>query len=263
MNLMTKYQVKANIDLIDAGFNLYSLMLNFKKRVLLHFNKLPIVKIYSYSSIDCFYYIIKNYSKFPDKLKDWVKNNIFNNINSSFLIIEYMIKLNDSLINNKENELDLIINSFKDTKLIKDIKLNNENKTFTLVSNDNDILYFKPCYNENHEEYKQKCHKITYDLLKKSITDSEEVYGVSILIPTFYDIKEYHSFIVKNNKIIDPSHNLIADFNNYIKIIKPEILYYEDAKTILNNIDELYKDDSFDKDMYEIVNYAISKQIKK
>ena len=263
MNLMTKYQVKANIDLIDAMINLSLLMSYFKRKALLHFNKLPIFKICLLSYADCFYYILENYSTFPDKLKDWVQNNIFNNINSSFLIIEYMIKLNDSLINNKENELNLIINSFKDTKLIKDITLNNNTKSFCLISNEEETLHFKPCYNENHEEYKQKCHKITYDLLKKSITDSEEVYGVSILIPTFYDIKEYHSFIVKNNKIIDPSHNIIADYDNYIKIIKPEILYYEDAKTILNNIDELYKDDSFDKDMYKIVNYAISKQIKK
>ena len=64
--------------------------------------------------------------------------------------------------------------------------------------------------------------------------------------------------------MIDPARNLIIGYEDYEKLVSPDVLYCEEAENILKEVQGLQiKDPMFNNGYAELLNYGIHKQMIK
>lgn len=205
-----------------------------------------------------------------------------NDKGANYLIKRYLNKLKESsmyqfyiqntcnrLLDHDDEEITRKLKSFVKSNLVKDAKkteLEKQDAVEITLHDDSKIKFsYIPLDKKLIEAYRGNCHAAYYwaklwldkDITCKVATVLEpcEVYG-----------SYYHSFVVNNNDtILDFSHNIMMNYNDYLKLVSPKVLVCEDSKTYLDNIERLKKqDEEFASCEYaDSLKYGISKQLTK
>lgn len=212
-------------------------------------------------------YSLFNLCNMDSSFINWFKQNIINTHNKTYIYLKYIYLLNYLSCPNKENsefnriyDLDSLKKSFLITGLIKDIEEKNGTYKLTFPNN----ASFKFCRLTDSQEATSQangyCHQVSEDL---SIT--KELEGGSFCTGKYKDYFEqehYHTFLVKSNLALDASHNIVANFEDYINLLNFEIILFQDIKKSEEEINYLdASDKKFKKsDMVPILKLAISKQ---
>ena len=210
---------------------------------------------------------------FKDKIS-WlaVILNKISSINIDFKLINYLIWLYKSILNNQRH---LILKEFNAIDNIALAKINNNNiKIYSLlvhlqvyqewndeiINSINDVLKYNMSNNEDYNNLlyiilfnllNNNCDKIPLELLKNSIdnninNDEKYLYYCSFIyiykkVYNYSDVINYLFSLYKNNELIDNKIytiiNSIMDFknNNYLNIYNDDIIYYKNNKYYAKN----------------------------
>lgn len=206
-----------------------------------------------------------NFHLYNPNLKKWIKTNVFSNFTEQTIISCYLLRLTDALMLNETNKINSLINSFKSTDLIKDIKINN-NKII-LITNNKDKIKIKNVFDfeDIRHQFSGRCHSGCEYLIINDPKLKNNSQIITLRDRYIGKFPIYHSVILfKNKYIIDPARNLIMSFSDYKKLFNLDIIMIVDRKTMLQEIEELKeKDSDFNQSsMNNVLKLAINRQIK-
>ena len=199
---------------------------------------------------------------FDENLVNWIKNNIINKLNKESILGSFIELLNNSLTTNDETLRNIYIKSLKLSGLVRDIEYKRDQ--YIIYTLDNKEIKISNIINkeETIDKIEGKCHLLAHEYILKH--DKQNIYIVTILEPSIYSIDMYHSFIVDNGYVIDYTRNILMKYEDYINLLKPNIITYKERKEILNDIDKLRDNKTFKNDSTEdILKYALHKRIYK
>lgn len=208
--------------------------------------------------------ILNNFHKFNKKEKEYIEKNIINRFNINALYGFFIRNSCNYLLKKKYDLLSDLLKSFVATNLVKSANLSKDKKYITIILNDNSVIKYSniPLHKNIIDTYRGKCHFVSdYFIRNNTLIDTvivmlenNEVYG-----------KYYHSLVSSKDIIYDFSHNIVMDYDNYIKLFNPTILIKESKDTYIEETSDLIKsNDEFKKSNYGILlKYAIEKSLNK
>lgn len=208
-------------------------------------------------------FIIITLNMMPDYLQEWIINNVINCVNHQSLMLTYIYCLNYFLTTKEYGEVLSVMNSFKKSGIIKDIKLDKNNNTFQMETLDGKLIKFMPEFSnaENIDACRKKCHEVVEYLCKKI----NNIYAVTGIMKNYFGKTYYHSFVVKDNVVHDFAQNIVMNYDSYKELFGCKVIMNIEGKQLLKNINILRARDMEFKqnEMFDILKYAMHKQMKK
>lgn len=197
-------------------------------------------------------------------LVDWIRNNIINKLNKSSVMLLFIQNLCNQITTNNNDILNLLIESFKLTGLIKDIEYNG--KSFILTTVDNETIKFSNQLKdiEQIKKYSGICHQISYEYFIDNPNDNISSF-ITILEKNLTNQPRYHSFLLYKNSINDLSRNIHIKFEDYIKLFNPNVILNIKGQDLVKRIEELNNTDNEFKTSTKCdgLKYAILKELKR
>lgn len=178
------------------------------------------------------------YSTFDEKTKKIIDDNIFKKLNPVNLINIFMLCLTDS-ITHQDEYLNIYINSFIQSGLIKNLTYNKNKNFFTLTTNNDEIIKFSNLIEDINQlkNNRGSCHSLVkFLLIDDNPNNLENLYGVTIITTNFFNKPQYHSFVVKDNYVYDFAHNINISFDDYKKLYNPKIIYKVTKNDLIKSI---------------------------
>ena len=211
-------------------------------------------------------YILLEYCNFPDKFKKWCKKNIIDKISINWLYETFLTNCCNNLLDNELDYIQKAFNSFIELGLIDSAKIIDDidNKTIEIITSSNDKIRFShvPLERELVDEYRRYCHAVTSTFMREANINKTQKVVVALEDKELVG-KGYHSFIVDNGVMYDFAHNIMMLYKNYLKLVNPEVLVYEDSTKVLDEMKKMETEKDFANSEYvDILKYGISKQLK-
>ena len=211
-------------------------------------------------------YLLLEYCDFPDKFKKWCKKNIIDKISVNWLYENFLVNCSNNLLDNEFDFIERAFNSYVELGLIDSAKIidGKAHKEIEIITPSNDKIRFShvPLERELIDEYRGYCHAVTSTFMRET-----NIYKTQKVVVTLEDNelvgKCYHSFIVDNGIMYDFAHNIMMRYKDYLKLVKPEVLVYEDSTEVLDKMKKMEQQKDFTNSEYvDILKYGISKQLK-
>lgn len=262
---MNKYnwQFKKNEKMYDAlnEFELNIILFNIKREVKYFLNTKEDVNNHLVIT-----YLLLEYCNFLDKSKKWLKKNIIDKISVNWLYENFLTNCSNNLLDNEFDFIERAFNSYIELGLIDSAKIidGKDHKEIEIITPSNDKIQFSyvPLERELVDEYHGYCHAVTSTFMRQA-----NIYKTQKVVVALEDKelvgKGYHSFIVDNGVMYDFAHNIMMRYKDYLKLVKPEVLVYEDSTEVLDKMKKMEEDKDFNSSEYvDILKYGISKQLK-
>ncbi len=263
---MNKYRLlfekNENIPGIINDVLLSKLLLNYKIKLSFYNKFIKFNALSDYLTLDL---MLSTLNKVPKEMLEEIKNNYINKMDKNALYRFFLMHSCALLSKKRFNDLNDSLESFILSNLIKDANLEDNKRIISLTLLDNSKVKYKniPLDRELTSAYKAKCHTVTLDYLKECNT----INNAAVLLENNHIFgKHYHSIALANDVVFDLSHNIVMNYENYLKLINPTVILREDENTILSNIEILKNNDKVFKDSAycDLLKYAMEKQkIKK
>lgn len=236
--------------------------LKFYKHMLMNSGINSTRMLYKKMGFDVPHKILGNLCLYPLNEQTWIKNNILNELNKEKIISLFVQNINNSLTENNDKFKTLFINSLMLVDGIKKGEFSNGILIITL--DDNREFKFLKLLNTTDEilKFRNYCHGICYDYFK--IHKDSDACIVTVFEKDLFNRKQYHSFIVENNVVLDYSRNIIMNYDKYKELFLPEVIMYLKGKEVLKNIEELEKNDSDFNELKKwcpVLKYALHKYL--
>lgn len=217
--------------------------LKFYKYVLINYGLKTARLFYKKMNFNVPYKILGDFCLFPDELKSWIKENILKELNTEKIINLFIHSVNNCITLEDDKCRDLYIKSFKELNIINDIILDKDNVLKIILNDNSEFKFLRLLKNEEEiTSYERNCHDICYKKIKNY---NDNIFNVvTILEKDLFNRQQYHSFIVKDNIVYDYSRNIASSFETYKTLFKPEILVDGNGKKIIDEIEELEKEDN-------------------
>lgn len=201
-----------------------------------------------------------------DDLQEKIIANIMNFDNKTDLIMFFMASLTRALTYNENIEnINMIMNSFKKTQLIKNIRL--EYDVFYLTMLDGKEISFSKVWDNasDMDKASKECHNFSYYILETTAKDRNDIYSVTILEKDIYNKDRYHTFLLSDGCIVDYARNICMEYDDYKKIHKFKTLQSIPSNQLFKNIEAKEKrDKEFENsNICKILKCAMDKQMKK
>lgn len=201
----------------------------------------------------------------PLKFVEWMKINILPKLNKGALISLFIENLTNNLIVEDLEAINQLMESFKLTGLIKNIKL--EKKVFHMTLLNGKIVKFTKRLDdiEQVKQYRCNCHSVSYQYFSRMFLDDTETYCVTIMEKGLYNKDRYHTFLLHDGIVHDLSRNFAMKYDDYKELFNFKILNFVNGRQMLKNIERLKnKDLEFKKsNVCDVLKYAMHKQLKK
>lgn len=262
---MNKYnwQFKKNEKMYDAlnEFELNLILFNIKRQVKHFLNTKEDVNNHLVIT-----YLLLEYCNFPDKFKKWCKKNIIDRISVNWLYGNFLTNCSNNLLNNGFDFIERAFNSYVELGLIKSAKIidGKDHKEIEIITPSNDKIRFShvPLERELIDEYRGYCHAVTSTFMREANINKTQKVVVALEDKELVG-RGYHSFIVDNGVMYDFAHNTMMLYKDYLKLVKHDVLVYEDSVEVLDKMKEMEEDKDFASSEYvDILKYGISKQLK-
>ena len=171
-------------------------------------------------------------------------------------------------VTRKSSNIDFLINVFKNNNIIEDIIEYEEGK-YKLITPSFGEIYFEEAdrsFDDETVNYIKNfgdkiidgCHEVTFYLMKKY----KNYKAVTSICTMALNKKYYHSFILKDDLVVDFTSNLIMKKDNYYKLNSVKELSVLDYSEYLKEKDEsLTFDES--KTLFDLLRIALYKQYYK
>lgn len=207
----------------------------------------------------------------PDEFVEWIKKEVFPNINTVHLIRNFLMEL--CYLNYEENEelRKTLMNSMKRADLVKDINYDDNEKVYIVITKEGKKYIVDSAEKNNKdiaEDCNGRCHSCTEAALKEVTeiaNDEFDFYGCCVLYHDLFNNPRYHSYIVRDDIVFDFAYNIVSTEDLYINEFGYEILLKEEASKVLAKIEDLKAtDNDFNKSKkYGILKYAMSNHMKR
>ncbi len=233
-------------------------LLNLK---ILFNKKIDFVKFKDLNNELCLRMILYKFDKFNNNCQKYLMDKVINKINKNALYLLYIMDSSSALMKKDYEYLEEVLKSFVTIGLIKDVIIsNNKDKIKITLPDNTDIIYsYIPLEKDILDELNGRCHGMTEYFLHE-MDLKEKVKAAVVLEDNKCFGHYYHSFVIINGNVFDYAHNIIMSYEDYLKVINPKVLICEDKDTILNSIENLKNDKSFNKSsINDILKYAIYK----
>ena len=212
---------------------------------------------------DSLWKIFLVFDKGEKDIHDFLKKNFLTKLNKQNIINSYMQLLTYLLVMKKYDDIEFCMDSFKNTKLIKNIEF--RNNVFIITTLDNKKVRFTKLLDdlEHVESFKNMCHGICYDYIKNNVDKDSK--SVTILEKNIFNCTRYHSFLIYNNMVNDFARNLLISFDDYKTLFDFKIVMFKLSNKLIEEISDLESNDvEFrNNDMFPILKYALHNQINK
>ena len=262
---MNKYswQFKKNEKLYDAlnELKLNLILFNIKRQVKHFLNTKEDVNNHLVIT-----YLLLEYCNFPDKFKKWCKKNIIDRISVNWLYGNFLTNCSNNLLDNGFDFIERAFNSYVELGLIKSAKIidGKDHKEIEIITPSNDKIRFShvPLERELIDEYRGYCHAVTSTFMREANINKTQKVVVALEDKELVG-RGYHSFIVDNGVMYDFAHNSMMRYKDYLKLVKHDVLVYEDSVEVLDKMKKMEEDKDFASSEYvDILKYGISKQLK-
>lgn len=201
----------------------------------------------------------------PLKFVEWMKINILPKLNKGALISLFIQNLTNNLIAEDIETINYLMESFKLTGLIKNIKL--EKNVFYMTLLNGKIVKFTKRLDdiEQVKQYRCNCHSVSYQYFSRMFLDDIETYCVTIMEKGLYNKDRYHTFLLHDGIVHDLSRNFAMKYDDYKELFNFKILNFVNGRQMLKNIENLKNRDlEFKKsNVCDVLKYAMHKQLKK
>lgn len=211
-------------------------------------------------------YILMEYCNFSDKSKKWCKKNIIDKLSINWLYGTFLTNCCNNLLDNEPGFIQKIFKSFIELGLIDSAKIidDEDHKAIEIITPSNDKIRFShvPLERELVDEYRGYCHAVTSTFMREAnIHKTQKV--VVVLEDNALVGKCYHSFIVDDGVMYDFASNIMMLYKDCLKLVRHEVLVYEDSTKVLDEMKKMEEDKDFaNSDYVDILKYGISKQLK-
>ena len=262
---MNKYnwQFKKNEKMYDAlnEFELNLILFNIKRQVKHFLNTKEDVNNHLVIT-----YLLLEYCNFPDKFKKWCKKNIIDRISVNWLYGNFLTNCSNNLLDNGFDFIERAFNSYVELGLIKSARIidGKDHKEIEIITPSNDKIRFShvPLERELIDEYRGYCHAVTSTFMREASINKTQKVVVALEDKELVG-RGYHSFIVDNGVMYDFAHNTMMRYKDYLKLVKHDVLVYEDSVEVLDKMKKMEEDKDFASSEYvDILKYGISKQLK-
>ena len=262
---MNKYnwQFKKNEKMYDAlnEFELNLILFNIKRQVKHFLNTKEDVNNHLVIT-----YLLLEYCNFPDKFKKWCKKNIIDRISVNWLYGNFLTNCSNNLLDNGFDFIERAFNSYVELGLIKSARIidGKDHKEIEIITPSNDKIRFShvPLERELIDEYRGYCHAVTSTFMREANINKTQKVVVALEDKELVG-RGYHSFIVDNGVMYDFAHNTMMRYKDYLKLVKHDVLVYEDSVEVLDKMKKMEEDKDFASSEYvDILKYGISKQLK-
>ena len=172
----------------------------------------------------------------------------------------------NNLLDNEFDFIQQIFKSFVELGLINSANIIDveDHKVIEVITPSNDKIRFShvPLEKELVDEYRGHCHQVTSTFMRE--TNIDKTQNVVVVLEDNELIgKGYHSFIVDNGIMYDFAHNIMMRYKDYLKLVKPKVLVYEDSIEVLDKMKKMEEEKNFAKsENVDILKYGMSKQLK-
>ena len=252
-NELSPVEIYALFDEIMADFKQYGLSKHF-------FTENDFKEV---SSFGIFMTLLQSISELDYNIKNCFIQTVLAKMAPTYVIRTFMETLTN--INDKKVRK-IVMASFKETKLIDDIWYNPHKEEY-ILNKDQEKIKFKNYFHDDYQASinRNRCHDATYEKLREFHKKGMRVFGVGVQEKFLDDAHTcYHTFLISNHTMIDPARNLIIGYEDYEKLVSPDVLYCEEAENILKEVQGLQiKDPMFNNGYAELLNYGIHKQMIK
>lgn len=208
--------------------------------------------------------ILFNLCFVDEELVKWIKENIISKLDTGAVMTLYIQNLCNQVTTKNSKILNTLMESFKKTGLINDIKYNE--KLFSLITLDNETIKFTNQLNdvEQMRDYSGICHQISYEYLEHNPNDSITSF-ITIIEKGLTNNRRYHSILLYKTNINDLSRNIHIKFEDYIKLFKPKIVLNINGQELVKKIEELNNTDNEFKTSTKCngLKYAMRKELKR
>lgn len=211
-------------------------------------------------------YMLLEYCNFLDKSKKWLKKNIIDKISVNWLYENFLTNCSNNLLDNEFDFIECAFNSYIELGLIDSAKIIDvkDHNVIEIITPSKEKIRFShaPLERKLVDEYRGYCHAVTSTFMREA-----NIYKTQKVVVAMEDNelvgKCYHSFIVDNGIMYDFAHNIMMRYKDYLKLVKPEVLVYEDSTEVLDKMKKMEQQKDFTNSEYvDILKYGISKQLK-
>lgn len=203
--------------------------------------------------------LLANFHKFSLYSQDYIRKKVFNKLNKNALY-NLLLRRSDAMLLGKYYDLlDGLLKSFILIEFINDASLSDDKSGIQIILNDGTKIRYKNIDLDRKTilQANGECHSIVFTMLEEMNKMNVDCSAAVVMEDRPLFGKLYHSVIIKNNIMYDFSHNIMMKFDDYVRLINPKIILYEDKDTILDNINALNEN----KSKYApLLKYAIERQ---
>lgn len=252
-NELSIIQINAILDEIMCDFKQYGLSKHF-------FIERDFIEVGAH---EMFMTLLQSLSVLDMSTKNCFIQTVLAKMSPTYVIRTFM----EVLVNTKEEQArKTIMDSFRETKFIDDIWYNPHEEEY-ILSKDNEKIKFKNYFRDDYQasRNRNRCHDATYEKLREFHKKGMRVLGVGVQEKFLDDAHTcYHTFLISDHTMIDPARNLVIGYEDYEKLVSPDVLYCEEGENILKEVQSLQiKDPMFNNGYAELLNYGIHKQMIK
>ena len=265
---MNKYNKKFHSvenERIITKYQKLSLAASVKFYVLSNYRVEDLYNLLSSDSHETLVYSFFELDNRPRKFVEWMKTNILPELNKGALISLFIQNLTNNLIAEDIETINYLMESFKLTGLIKNIKL--EKNVFHMTLLNGKIVKFTKRLDdiEQVKQYRCNCHSVSYQYFSRMFLDDVETYCVTIIEKGLYNKDRYHTFLLHDGIVHDLSRNFAMKYDDYKELFNFKILNFVNGRQMLKNIENLKNRDlEFKKsDICDVLKYAMHKQMKR
>ena len=211
--------------------------------------------------------IIVNYSTYSESDKSILRRELFSKINIGFLYRELLFLSSNMLYNKDYYTLETTFESYKELGLITSSKITKDKDEFIEITiPDGDVISYSPMgflASSEIDILRGNCHEISSCLIRRK--ENKNCDLAVVLEPNLFGGQSYHSFIVSDGIIVDFAHNLAIKYEDYIKLVNPDVLVRENCQNVVNEIVDLNIMDStfYSCDFVDVLKYGIEKQLRR
>lgn len=265
---MNKYDKKFHSienERITTKCQKLSLAISLKFRILNIYGRKNLSQVYSFNSNETLVYNFLTLEKHSKDFIEWMKKNILSKLNKEALISLFIQNLTSRLIVEDEESINKLMESFKLTGIIRDIKL--VKNVFYITLLDGRIVKFTKRLDdlEQVKQYSCNCHSVSYQYFSNMHSDDNETYCVTIIEKGLYNKDRYHTFLLCNGIVHDLARNFVMKYDDYKELFNFKIIMFVKGRQMLSNIENFKNNDPEFKESNtcEVLKYAMRKQMKK
>lgn len=239
---MNKYDKKFHSvenESVNTKYKKLSLASRVRFYMLNNYGVKYLPELMSYDNNETLVYNFFALEKQPSKFVDWMKTNILHKLNKQALISLFIQNLTNNLVAKDLETINQLMESFKLTELIKNIKLEKDVFYMTLLDG-RTIKFTKRLDNvEQVKQYMCNCHNASYQYFSRMFLDDTETYCVTIIEKGLYNKDRYHTFLLNNGIVHDLSRNFVMKYDDYKELFDFKILNFIKGRQMLKNIENL------------------------